>query len=112
MARTDDRARALRLPWVALSCLMLVSAGDLPAQTDSVVVRAGSHYAAGRMKEALLGSEYRDLWTVPIQVPILDPETFAGGLTLLQEGEGRQTRSLRFGTDEAWIVLAYRSSSL
>ncbi len=63
---------------------------------DSVVVVAGERYAAGRVKRLLLGNGYRDLWVTPIRVPVLWPDTAAGGLTILREGGGEQTVSLLF----------------
>ncbi len=63
---------------------------------DSVTVAANPAYGGGTMKRLFLGSDYRDLWTTPIHVPVLDLEHFAGGLTPLRRGGLRQTRSLRF----------------
>jgi hypothetical protein len=48
------------------------------------------------MKRALLGSDYRTLWTTRLTVPVLDLRTFRGGLVPTEEGGGEQTRSLRF----------------
>lgn len=85
-------------PIAALCAVTAVVMGAAPAaaQADSVTVAAGEHYAAGALKERLLGRDYRDLWTAPITVPILDLSTFAGGLTPVQRGAGLQTISLRF----------------
>jgi hypothetical protein len=72
-------------------------AAPLAAQTgDSVQVAAGPHYRAGPLKRALLGRSYRELWTTPATVPVLDLATFAGGLTPTETGGGNQTLSLRF----------------
>jgi hypothetical protein len=60
-----------------------------------VTVTAGERYAAGAVHRALLGAHYRDLWTAPVQVPLLDLETYAGGLTADELGGGLQTRSLK-----------------
>lgn len=85
--------------WLPLLLLLLCSAlgglRPLHAQTDTVRVAAGPHYAAGRLHGFLLGEDYRDLWTVPIAVPVLDLRTFAGGLTPVRRGGGKQTISLR-----------------
>jgi hypothetical protein len=78
-----------------LAIVFLVAASDLAAQEDSVTVQAGARYAAGGMTRFLLGSEYRDLWAASIRVPVLRPDTFAGGLRVLQRGQGLQTASLR-----------------
>lgn len=56
---------------------------------------AGPHYAARPLHRALFGSDYRDLWTAPVRVPLLDMETFAGGLRTVRSGGGEQTRALR-----------------
>jgi hypothetical protein len=74
----------------------LACAGPLPGQEDSVTVVAGARYAAGSTERRLLGTEYRDLWTTPVRVPVLRPDTFAGGLTVVRRGTSPQTLSLRF----------------
>lgn len=66
------------------------------AQSDTVVVVAGERYEAGGLKAFLLGRDYRDLWTTPIAVPVLDLSSYAGGLTPVERGSGMQTVSLRF----------------
>lgn len=58
-------------------------------------VAAGSRYDAGGLHRRLFGEHYRALWTRPIQVPILDLESYAGGLTPEERGGGNQTRSLK-----------------
>ena len=58
-------------------------------------VVANSRYAAGSFRRFFLGNGYRDLWTAPISVPILDLSTYAGGLTPNRAHIGRQTTSLR-----------------
>jgi hypothetical protein len=62
------------------------AAGPAWAQQDSVQTVAGEEYRAGGMQRLLWGSNYRDLWTRPVRVPVLDPDTFAGGLTPLRSG--------------------------
>jgi len=64
-----------------------------PAQDTTVV--AGAHYRAGGLVRAFNGDEYRAEWTTPLRVPILDPTTFAGGLTAEEVGGGLATESLR-----------------
>jgi hypothetical protein len=63
---------------------------------DSTVVVPGPEYAAGSTRAFLLGTSYRDLWTTPVRVPLLNLGTFAGGLTPTERGGGNQTVSLRF----------------
>ena len=80
-----------RLGALALACCLPEA---LAAQRDTTVV-AGAHYRAGGLRQMLLGKDYRTLWTTPVRVPFLDPDTFAGGLSVLREGGGLSTESLR-----------------
>jgi hypothetical protein len=64
---------------------------------DSVTIAAGERYEAGAFARFFLGNTYRDVWTTPIRVPVLDLHTYAGGLHALKEGGGNQTKNLRFG---------------
>ncbi|HEX2249876.1 MAG TPA: hypothetical protein VHH32_05975, partial [Gemmatimonadales bacterium] len=84
----------------ALSCsvTLAIVASRLSAQSTAngtaVVQAPGAHYRAGGLHEMLLGREYRELWTTPISVPLLDLDTFAGGLRAVSKGGGQQTKSL------------------
>jgi hypothetical protein len=96
-----------RLRWCGGSVCLAFGLGlahALAAQTtapasgapDSVVVTPGAHYRAGGLHVLLFGRHYRDLWTTPIKVEVLDLATFAGGLRPTERGGGKQTKSLRF----------------
>jgi len=67
----------------------------LAAQNDSVTVAAGMMYKAGKFKRFLLGDHYRDSWTTPVTVPVLNFEKAKGGLEILDRGGGQQTYSLK-----------------
>jgi hypothetical protein len=69
---------------------------DAPSTPRPVTVVPGAQYRAGWLHRALLGANYRDLWTTPIAVDVLDLDAFAGGLRPAERGGGLQTRSLRF----------------
>ena len=71
-----------------------------PERLEFVTVTAGERYAASDLERALLGARYRDLWTTPIQVPVLDLESYAGGLTPGELGGGQQTTSLHFDSGD------------
>lgn len=78
-------------------CLMpTLGAAQAYSPRDSVTVVAGAQYRAGGLHRFFFGTHYRDLWTTPIRVPVLDLKTYGGGLTPLQRGGGMQTVSLRF----------------
>lgn len=77
--------------------------------SDSVTVIPGPEYKAGWLHSVLFGKHYRDLWTTPIRVPVLNMTTFAGGLIPLKQGGGYQTKSLRLqGADGR--LYAFRSA--
>ena len=57
-----------------------------------MVTAAGERYRAGAFHRLVLGRHYRDLWTTPIEVEVLDLSTFAGGLTPLSANLG-ETRN-------------------
>jgi hypothetical protein len=86
---TRRRATALAAAALAAAAPHLAS-----AQRDTVVA-AGPRYRASGIERFLFGSSYRDLWTTPVRVPVLDLGTHAGGLTPAGVGGGRQTPSLR-----------------
>lgn len=67
-----------------------------PTPDHGAIAAAGEQYRAGPFHRWILGRHYRDVWTQPIEVELLDLSSFAGGLEPLQTGGGQQTRSLRF----------------
>ena len=85
---------------LSVGLLLLLAGYTAPdhalAQSDSVTVQANADYGASGLKEKILGTDYRHEWTVPMRVPLLDLDSFAGGLTATQRGGGNQTVSLRF----------------
>jgi len=69
-----------------------------PTKPESVTVAASTHYRAGALQRWFAGGTNRDLWATPIRVPVLDWQTYDGGLHPTKEGGGMQTKSLRFET--------------
>jgi hypothetical protein len=105
MRRLPSVARAASAVAALALALPPVTAGQsggalptLPARADSLTVAAGTRYEAGALHRWVAGSAYRDLWVMPIRVPVLDLETYAGGLHPTKEGGGMQTKSLRLAT--------------
>jgi len=70
-----------------------------------VTVTAGAQYRAGWLHRWLLGAHYRDLWTTPLQVDVVDLAHFGGGLTPLKRGGGRQTKSLRLQAADGHVYI-------
>lgn len=62
----------------------------------TVEVTAGAHYKAGGLHRFFLGNDYRDLWTTPIRVEVLDLSAYAGGLRPAFRVGGQETKGLAF----------------
>src|SRR5688500_1329152 len=99
--RMPDARRTLSIT-AMLALLVSVGAGGQngsrpPPRTDSTL-RASDQYGAGGLHRAMLGSNYRDLWSASITVPFLDLTTFSGGVVPTKTGGGAQTKTLHFVT--------------
>ena len=98
------RARPIFQYVARLAFVLALDAGRAAAQvsppptpgTHTATVAAGTRYQSGTVRRFFLGDTYRDLWSTPITVPVLDLRTFAGGLTPTKLGGSKQTKSLRF----------------
>ena len=84
-------AYRLRHAVAALTLMLWAS----PADSQTVTVTAGERYEASGIVRTLAGSNWRDLWTTPVRVPVLDLKTAGGGLTAERAG-GRQSKTLHF----------------
>ena len=67
-----------------------------PPGARTHVVIPGERFRASGLKRWFYGSNYRDLWTTPIEVAVLDPGRVGGGLTPLRTGGFGQSISLHF----------------
>ena len=70
----------------ALSSVPAAAQQDTGGATKTVVVAAGEQYRAGLLHRLVLGRHYRDLWTMGVEVELLDLDSFAGGLEPLRTG--------------------------
>lgn len=78
---------------VALSAQIARSTPPRGASEHTVV--PGARYDAGGLKRWFLGGAFRDVWTAPLEVPVLDLD-FAGGLDPVGTGGYGQTFTLEF----------------
>jgi hypothetical protein len=53
--------------------------------SDTRVVTVGPEFAGGGAKRKFLGQGYRDLWTTPVRLEVLDLRTEGGGLTPVRQ---------------------------
>lgn len=109
-----SRADAARLPRRGRTLLLLalaafstgVAAGQEPGArihrsipppgAETHVVVPGERFRSGDFGRWLRGPAYRDLWTTPIEVAVLDLDRVGGGLTPLRTGGFGQSISLHF----------------
>src|SRR5512138_2833375 len=95
--------------WLRLSALAAIGvlssiAGSAPA-AESTRVQAGAQYKANCVSQLFFGGQWRDLWTTPVEVPVLDLARFDGGLSPVREGGGLQTKNLHLdsGNGRVWV---------
>lgn len=99
----------LAVSGLALFALALTPSGAAaqveppPPPPDGEVVEVevvpGAEYEAGPIHRFILGDGYRDIWTRPLTVQVLDVRNFAGGL-IPEERGGNQTRTLHFVSND------------
>lgn len=93
----DKGELVYRAPLYALpATAKKVRVESLTNYSDSTKTMAvGERYKASKFKQWIFGEHYRSVWATPIEIPYLDLTKFAGGLTPLKLGGGKQTTSLR-----------------
>ncbi|RYF86681.1 MAG: hypothetical protein EON98_02920, partial [Chitinophagaceae bacterium] len=69
----------------------IVSKDSIPKFPDSVLIAANPKLKGGFLRNIFMGKNYRQEWTTPIKVPVLDFKN----LKPEKQGGGKQTRSLR-----------------
>ena len=74
-----------------------------PDYSDSTkVIAANPNYQKGGFYKFIAGAHNRDIWELPVEVPYLDMDRFAGGLTPVKRGGGMQTFSLRLKGEDGY----------
>jgi hypothetical protein len=96
--------------------MMFVSAAEGQVRRDSVAKGArsvtvipGAEYDAGSFTRALLGNGWRDVWTTPVKAPVLDMETYGGGLKFKERGGGFHSLVLHLQEQDGWREYRFRS---
>ncbi len=77
---------------VALAC----AASSLEAAERTVQIAASTRYERNRIHQFTFGGGYRELWKTPVELPLLDLQHEAGGLTPTRRFGGNQTPVLAF----------------
>ncbi len=77
--------------------------GQNDYEKEYIEIAPGPQFEASGMHELIFGKHWREIWTIPIKVEILDLDRFAGGLTPIKRGGGMQTKSLRLKGEDGKI---------
>ena len=88
---------------IFLFCISISVFAQQNPPKDSITIIPGEEYDAGWFYEFLFGAHWRNVWTTPLKVEVLNLETFAKGLTPIKKGGGFQTKSLRFKGNDGQI---------
>lgn len=62
---------------------------------DSVLITATTQYKSNELKNMMQGEHYRKAWSTPVRVPVVYLDSLFGGMTVVKEGGGKQTQSLK-----------------
>lgn len=74
---------------------------------DSIEIAIAPRYdQVSGLHRFLFGENYRKLWAIPVKIRVVHLSTEKGGMTILQEGGGMQTRSLRLrdASGREWVL--------
>jgi len=71
-----------------------------PLTKKDTTLAANSNFGAGPFKRFILGDQYREMWTTPVKMPIIDLEITLGGLTPIKKGGGMASNSLRMSVED------------
>ena len=81
--------------FVAITVVVASAFAETQRSPKSQSVQCGESYDRGTLWRALFGDAWRDVWSAEIDVPVLDLDSFAGGLTPFK-ADGNQSKTLRF----------------
>jgi hypothetical protein len=75
-------------------------------QRPTIRTAANPKLTGSGFTRSIMGKNYRQEWTTPIQVPVLNFKTDFGGLKPEEEGGGTQTHSLNIksGDGRNWVL--------
>ncbi|WP_462254196.1 BamA/TamA family outer membrane protein [Ekhidna sp.] len=67
---------------------------------STITVVASKKYEGTKGKYTWLGKNYREVWSTPVEVDVMDISNEKGGLKVLKKGGGMQTKSLRLEAED------------
>lgn len=82
--------------------------GETPAGPDSVWVVPGRHYDRSGFHRFFWGDHNREIWDIPVKLPVFKLDSIKGGFRVVDKGGGFQTTSFEL-QDSAGRLWAFRS---
>ena len=101
----------VRVLCLALLLLLLpppAGSAQTPQVSESVLATPRMSYDASSFRATMMGHGWRELWRVPVKTRVLDLDQYAGGLTVVRRGGGKQTSSLRMRGEDG-VLYNFRS---
>ncbi|MGK7395877.1 MAG: hypothetical protein ACNS62_14960 [Candidatus Cyclobacteriaceae bacterium M3_2C_046] len=108
--KNPDGKSTFRYPLYALEPAVHenFTAKAIDYQDSSRIIAPGINYKANVFNRFMLGKYWREVWQQQVEVPYLQLDQVAGGLTPVKKGGGQETVSLRFKNPEG-IQYNFRS---
>ena len=106
----DPPSARIRVGLLCLAALAAPTVGSaqIPQGGDSVLAAPRMSYDAHPLRAAMMGRGWRELWRVQVKTQVLDLDEYAGGLTVVRRGGGKQTSSLRMRGEDG-VLYNFRS---
>lgn len=92
---------------LVMLCSGIILSIPLLSQEDSITIAIKPSYdSVSNLHRFFLGTNYRKLWATPVKVKVLHLSKEYGGLTIIRQGGGLQTRSLRLrdASGKEWVL--------
>lgn len=83
-----------------------VALDSIPLLPKTINIAANARLKGSPVRNFFMGKNYREEWTTPLDVEVLNLGTEQGGLSPVRQGGGKQTRTLRLQTKEGkdWVL--------
>ncbi len=71
-----------------------------PISKTDTIAAANKSFAIGGFSELFLGDQYREMWSTPVKMPLINLEEKFGGLVPVKKGGGMASNSLRMQKED------------
>ena len=75
-----------KILFIMLCCFLQFTFSQTDTTAKFITVIPGPEYEAGWFHNVFFGTHWRELWTTPLKVRVLELDKFAAGLTPIKKG--------------------------